>query len=551
MTAIADAPVGTAPAAGSPRHFAGTGTLLRLALRRDRVMLPVWVLMLGLSTASTTSRIDALYSTAAKRADLVRDTNGAGSTRALFGPAFDSSLGALTVWRTAGFLTVAAAILSVLLVVRHTREEEETGRQEALASGMVGRRAGLTSALITIAIANAGLTVLTTGSLAGEGGAGALAFGLAVGLIGMVFGGIAAIAAQLTENARLARGMAFGALGAAFVLRMAGDAAEDATEGSGHFLVWLSPLGWAEAVRPFADERWWALGLLAVAAAALVTVAYTLVARRDIGTGFWPSRPGPAAAGPALSGVYGLAWRLQRGSLIGWAVGFAFSGVILGSITDGADDIIGDSERAREIFERMGGQEGLADAFLAAMVSSLGLAAAVYTASSVLRLRGEETDQRAEPLLANAVGRLRWAGSHLVIAYLGPAVVLAVGGLALGIGYGAAAGDVAGELPPAVGAALAQLPAVWVLTGVAVFIYGLLPQLTSLTWGIVGAVVALGWIGPSVDVPQPVMNCSPFGHLPKLPGGDVSPTPLLWLTALSAVLLVAGLMGLRRRDMTS
>lgn len=552
MTTAADAPARPAPATtGSPRHFAGTGTLLRLALRRDRVMLPVWVLALGLTTASTTDRLDSLYGTPAERADLVRDTNGSGATRALFGPAFGDSLGALTAWRIAAFLAVAAAIMSVLLMVRHTREEEESGRQEALSSAMVGRRAGLTSALITVALGNAVLAVLITGALAGEGGAGALALGLSVGLAGMVFGALAAIAAQLTENARLARGMAFGALGAAFLLRMAGDAAQDASAGTTHVLVWLSPLGWAEAVRPFADERWWALGLLALLTAASTAVAYALVARRDVGTGFWPARPGPPSAGPALRGVYGLAWRLQRGALLGWTVGFAFAGVVFGSIADGVDDMVGDSENAREIFQRMGGQEGLAEAFLAAMVGILGLVSTVYTAGSVLRLRGEETGRRAEPLLSHAVGRLRWAGSHLVIAYLGPVVVLAVGGLALGLGYGAATGDVGGELLPALGATLAQLPAVWVLTGLAVLLFGALPQLTPVTWGVVGAVVAIGWIGPTVDLPQAVMNLSPFGHLPKLPGGDLTATPFTVLTALSAVLLTAGLAALRRRDLTS
>ncbi len=67
----------------------------------------------------------------------------------------------------------------------------------------------------------------------------------------------------------------------------------------------------------------------------------------------------------------------------------------------------------------MGGQSGLTDTFLAAMVGIMGLVAALYIVASVLRLNGEETSGRAEPVLANAVGRLRWAGGHLVIAFGG------------------------------------------------------------------------------------------------------------------------------------
>ncbi|GAA4663466.1 ABC transporter permease [Streptomyces youssoufiensis] len=550
MTAVADARI-AAPPKGSSRDLAGTGTLLRLALRRDRVMLPIWVLCLGLSASSTVSRLDSAYDTPQKRADLAADMNANGSTRALFGAAFDDSLGALTVWRVGAFLTVFAAIMSLLIVIRHTREEEETGRQEALSSGMVGRRAGLTSALITVGIANAAVTLLIAVSLAGEGGSGALALGLAVGLSGMVFGAIAAVAAQVTENARVARGLSAAAVGVAFVLRMGGDAAKDGSDGSSHVLVWLSPLGWAENARPYADERWWTLLLLAVLAVVAMGVAYTLAGRRDVGASFFASRPGPAAAGPGLSTVYGLAWRLQRGTLLAWVAGLAFAGAVFGGIADGADDFLGDSESTRDTFLRMGGQEGLTDAFLASMVGILGLVVTIHTASAVLRLRGEETDQRAEPLLSNAVSRVQWAASHLVVALLGPVVILAAGGLALGIAYGAASGDLGGQVPRVLGATLLQAPAVWVITSIAVFLFGVLPKFTAVTWGVVGFVVAIGWLGPAMELDQSVMNLSPFGHLPKVPGGDITATPFLWMLLVTVGLLAAGLAGLRRRDMSN
>jgi len=547
MTAVADARV-TGRARGSSRDLTGTGTLLRLALRRDRIMMPVWVLCLGLTASSTVGRLDSAYETPAQRTQLVQDMNGNGATRALFGTAFGDSLGALTVWRVGAFLTVFAAIMSLLIVIRHTREEEETGRQEALSSCVVGRRAGLTAALLTVAIANGAVTLLVAGGLAAQGGSGAVALGLAVGLSGMAFGGLAAVAAQLTESARLARGLSAAAVGVAFVLRMAGDAAEDGSKGSGHVLTWLSPLGWAEYARPFAAERWWALLLIAVLAAASISVAYSLAGRRDVGASFYATRPGPRAAGPFLKGVFGLGWRLQRGALAGWVAGFVFAGAIFGAISDGADEFLGDSDQTREIIERMGGAQGLNDAFLASMVGILGTILTVYSASSVLRLRSEETDQRAEPLLSNAVSRLRWAASHLVISYLGPVAVLAVGGLALGLGYGLAAGDVGGSLPRVLGAALSQVPAVWLVTSLTVLLIGVLPKYSAAAWGIVGWVVAIGWMGPALKVSQSVMNTSPFSHLPKLPGEHVTAAPFVWMLLLSAVLTAGGLVALRRRD---
>jgi ABC-2 type transport system permease protein len=378
-----------------------------------------------------------------------------------------------------------------------------------------------------------------TGGLAGQGATGALALGLGIAGVGMVFATMAAIAAQLTESARLARGLTSAVLGAAFVLRAAGDAGS--SDGSS-VLTWLSPLGWLENERPYAGERWWVLLLFAAAVLVQGVLAYTLAGRRDIGMSFLPTRPGPATGRLGSAGA--LAWRLQRGGVLGWSVGFFLAGVVYGGMTDGATDLVGDNDKAREIFQRMGGQSGLTDTFLAAMVGIMGLVAALYIVASVLRLNGEETSGRAEPVLANAVGRLRWAGGHLVIAFGGAALIMILSGLGFAVGYGK-------EIGPILGACLVQLPAIWVIGGLAVLLYGVLPQGAAAAWGVAGAALLIGWVGPALDLPQAVLDISPFGHLPKLPGGEMDWPPVLLLTALAAVLVAAGLTGLRRRDLST
>ncbi|MFC8090339.1 ABC transporter permease [Streptomyces sp. NPDC057301] len=524
---------------GGTRQLAGTGTLLRFALRRDRVMIPVWVAVNALMILSMPNTLENLYATPADRADLVQDTAANASFRALIGPVFGDSIGALTAWRVGVYAGALAAVLSMLLVVRHTRDEEESGRQELVASGMVGRRASLTAALLTAAVANAVLAVLVTAGLAGQGASGALAFGLGLAGVGMVFATLAAIVAQFTESARLARGLTAGLVGAAFVLRAAGDSASD--DGSSA-LTWVSPLGWLENLRPFAHERWWVLLLFAGATVVQGVVAYELAGRRDVGMSFLPARPGPAVGRLGTAGA--LAWRLQRGSVLGWSIGFFLAGVIYGGLTDGVADLVGDNDNAREIFQRMGGQSGITEAFLASMVGMLGLIAALYVVASVLRLHGEETSMRAEPILANAVGRLRWAAGHLVIAFAGSALIMLLAGLGFAVGYGK-------QLGPILGACLVQLPAVWVVGGLAVLLYGLLPRAAMAAWGVAGSILLIGWVGPALDVPQAVLDLSPFGHLPKLPGGGMEWGPVLALTGLAVVLVAGGLAGLRRRDMTT
>ncbi|MFF4540817.1 ABC transporter permease [Streptomyces aureus] len=540
MTATtAPAPDAFAARAGGSRPLAGTGTLLRFALRRDRVTMPLWIGVIALMVLSLPASLKSVYSTPAERADLARQMLANSSLRATYGPVFGDSLGGLTAWRIGGYAGVLAAVMSLIVVVRHTRDEEESGRQELVSAAMVGRRAPLTAALLAALVANGVLTVLVAGGLAGQGAAGALALGLAIGATGMVFATMAAIVAQFTQSARLAKGLTGGLVGAAFVLRAAGDSATD--DGSS-VLTWLSPVGWLENVRAFAAERWWVLLLFAAAVTAQGAAAYVLAGRRDVGMSFLPTRPGPATGRLGTAGA--LAWRLQRGAVLGWSLGFLAAGAAFGGITKGAADLVGGNAKTREIIERMGGQAGITDAFLAAMVSMLGMVAALYVISSVLRLHGEETSQRAEPLLAAAVGRLRWAGGHLVLAFGGTVLIMLLGGLGLALGYGSEYGAV-------LGACLVQVPAVWTLGGLAVLLYGLSPRIAPAAWAAAGLALLLGWIGPALDIPQPVMDLSPFGHLPRLPGGTMTWTPVVVLTTLAVALTAAGLAALRRRDLAT
>ncbi|MCM2391277.1 ABC transporter permease [Streptomyces sp. CWNU-1] len=502
-------------------------------------MLPVWVLVLAGVTISGAGTIESFYDTEAERAELLRSMTTNGSLRAMYGPLFSDSVGGLVAWRFGGFSALMAAVMSLLIVIRHTRDEEESGRQEMLSAAVVGRRAPLTAALLTALIANTGIALLIAIGLAGPGGsaAGALALGLSIGGIGMLFATMAALMAQLTESARLARGLTAAALGGAYALRAAGDAA---THAGSSPLTWLSPLGWAEHIRPFGATRWWVLALLAAAVLVQGALAYALAGRRDVGMSFLPTRPGPAAG--RLTTTTQLAWRLQRGALLGWAAGFLLAGLAFGSMADGAAELVGENEDAREIFQRMGGQSGLTSAFLAAIVGICAMVAALHVVSAVLRLHGEETAQRAEPVLANAVGRLPWAAGHLTIAFGGAIVILSCLGLGLAIGHG-------DQFGPILGAALAQLPAVWLLGSVAVLLYGVFPRAAAASWGVAGACLAIGWIGPALDLPSWVLDLSPFGQLPKLPGGSLEWAPILVLTALAIALTSVGLAGLRRRDL--
>ncbi len=509
-------------------------------------MIPAWVLSLGVIVVATMSSFGGLYDTAAKRASLAASMVGNTSLRALYGPLYSDSLGGLGAWRTIAFGTALAGLMGALVVVRHTREEEEAGRLELIGAGAVGRRAPLAAALLTAAVAALAATVVVTLCAVLQGVVGALALGLTFGVSALCFAAVAAVAAQLTASARAVRGIAGAVLGAAFLLRATGDG----TGPHGTSLpALLSPLGWVERVRPYAAERWWLLAAPVLLGLLLAAAAFALVARRDLDAAVLPGRgPGPAAAGPRLRGAFGLAWRLQRGAVYGWSIGYAVSGVALGALAKGAVQTVRGNRQLVDSFAHLGGSRDLTQSYLATIAATLGMVAAVFTVQAVLRLRGEEQGGRLEPVLAASVGRLRYAGAHLVVAGAGSVALMAVGGVTTGLGYGAAIGDPGGHLGSMLAAGLVQLPAVWLVSAFAVLLHGAAPRYALAGWSVVSLSVGLGLYGPLLGFTPWVLDLSAFAHVPKLPGATPTAAPLLWLAAGAAVLTAGGLAGLRRRD---
>jgi ABC-2 type transport system permease protein len=540
-TATLDRPHSPTHPAGS--NFSGTLSILRLYLRRDRITLPLWVLLLSVPLATVyIGSIQKVYPTEADRAGFAAAIMASPAQRALYGQVYNNSIGAVGIWK-AGMFHLLIAVAVILTVIRHTRADEETGRTELIDSTAVGRYASLTAALMLCFGAS-----IATGAIGAAGllstnipAAGSLAFGAALAGSGLVFTAVAAVAAQLSPSARVARGVAFAVLGTAFTLRAVGDA------GSGA-LSWLSPLGWSLQVRPYAGDRWWVLLLHLATTAVLTVVAYRLLAGRDVGAGLIAERAGRGTAAPALRNAYGLAWRLDRGAVLVWTVGLCLYGVLMGSVAHGIGDELGDNAVARDIVARMGGTSALEQAFLAVAFTMLGMVGAAFAVSLTLRLHQEEAAQRAETTLAGAVSRTRWLASHLIAALAGSAAAMLVAGMAAGLVYGIAANDVGGKLAVVVGTAAVQLPAVWLLSAVTLALFGLAPRFTPVAWGVLVAFIALYLIGSLAEFPQWVLDLEPFAHTPRVGGGDFTAVPLLWLLAIDATLIALGAMAFRRRD---
>jgi ABC-2 type transport system permease protein len=529
----------------------GTRELWRLAVRRDRIGLAAAVYVITAGVAGTAWALKRLYPTPAGRAALAATAGANPALRFLYGRLDGASLGSITTWRYGVWAGLFAALVAIFVVIRHTRSDEEAGRLELVGSAAVGRQAALVAALATAAAGVLAVSVLLclVLPLTGLPAAGSALLALGIGCCGLAFTGIAAAAAQLTSSARTARGIALAVLGVAFVLRGVGDSAPQTGASGPSWLSWTSPLAWIQLARPFAAQRWWVLALPLAACAAGTALAFALAAHRDQGAGLLPDRPGRATASAVLRGPFGLAWRLQRGALAGWAIGYAFIFAICGAAAKGIGQLFGTSTALEREFTRLGGQSAITNAYLAALMLLAGLAAAAYAISVILRLRTEETGGQAELVLATPTGRVRWALSHVAVAVAGAALLLAVAGVAAGLGYGLRTGSAGREVARLAGAAMGQLPSALVLTAVTVALFGLLPRASVAgAWTALGLVVVISLFGQALPLSHWVLDLSPFTHAPRLPGGTVTAAPLLWLCALALAASAAGLIGLRRRD---
>ncbi len=533
---------------GSGGSLTGVRQLARLAFRRDRIALPVWVYALAVIAASGGFGIKTVYKTARDRLSVAATVHRDPALSFLYGQLHGSSLGAIVAWRYLSYAALGAGLMTTFLVVRHSRADEESGRLELVGSTAVGRRAPLAVAMLVAAAASLILFVLTSALLAAGGlsPSGSVAFAAGELSCGLVFIGIAAIAAQVSETARGARGIAITVLAVAFLLRGVGDS------GGSHgltWLTWLSPIGWAEVVRPYAAERWWVLALPAATTTVGVLAAFWLAARRDHGAGLLQPRPGPATAGPLLAGPAGLAWRLQRATLAAWATGFLLFGIAIGVVGKSVGQLIGVSGAVDKVLRHIGGHAGLTNAYLAACMMLAALIAAGYAVSAVLRLRSEEAGNLGEPLLAGPVSRLRWAGSHLLVVLAGTVVIMFLSGLGFALGFGIATSDLSTQLPRLIEAGLVQIPAVLVVAAIAMAGVGLTPRGSGVVgWTALAVCSFVAVFGPALSLSQSVLDISPFTHTPKLPGGVLTATPLIWLSVIAVVLVAAGLIGLGRRD---
>jgi ABC-2 type transport system permease protein len=486
------------------------------------------------------------YPTPTDRIALVRSLGSSDALRLFYGKPYDLlTVGGYAAWRVAGVLSIFAGVWGLLAAVRALRAEEEAGRTELLLTGIVGRRGAYLAALAAIA---AGIALLWLATFLGLAAArlpvGGSAF-LALTIVSVVpvFVGIGALASQLAPTRRVAIELSCAALLVVFVLRVVAD-----TSAQLAWLRWLTPLGWAEELRPFTGGRPAVLLLPVGAGALLVAAAGSIALRRDVGTGVLATRERAAANLRLLSSPTAQALRGERASLAAWLIGSCFFAFIVGVISTSISSA-GLSAAVRRQLHKVAGVSIVTPAgYIGFTFLFFVLVLSLFACSQLAAARGAETDQQLEALFALPVSRRGWLAGRLLLA----AVAIAVIALATGVSAwaGAAVQHAGVTLPQMLAAGANCIPTALLFLGLGALVYAAVPRASAgISYGLVAVAFVWQLFGSVLGAPHWLLDLSPFRHVGLVPAQSFRAAAAAIMLVIAVAGASAALSVFRRRDL--
>ncbi|GEK89471.1 ABC-2 type transport system permease protein [Alkalibacterium putridalgicola] len=525
--------------------FAQTGRLFRFSLKKDWLKIFLWLLGAAFFVFVGVFAFVEVYGDPAEREAMAFAMQNP-AMEALFGRAVGENnytIGAMYTHMMTIMTFVLLAIMSILLVVRNTRSEEEDGILELIQAQPTGRVAHTTAAILLLVTTNILVLIISAGVLLAFGDSsmaleGALLTGTIYAGIGIFFGAVTLVTAQLSSNARGAMMLAFGVLGLSYVIRIIGD-------GSMPFLSWFSPLGLLYNTEPFVNNYWYPVFISLGISLLLIALALYLKQKRDMGSGLLPDRDGKRHASAFLKTPAGFVLDLIKTPLIVWTASMALLGISYGSVIGDVDSLLEGNDVVSQI---IAGQEGISmsEQFMAMILGVLGIISSIPAVQFLYRIHGEEKKGRLDKLIAGTHSRYVILGTFFILSALIAVFMQLV--TSLTFGGAAVVMDFDVDFVDVLLAGMGYVPAIFVMIGLGTLLLGWLPKLTSLAWLYLGFVFVNLYFGELFDFPEWLSNLSAFHYVPEIPIEDWSWTVFLSLTGAAIILSVIGFIGFRRRD---
>ena len=526
--------------------FQNTSLLTCLIWRRDRVRIPVWIISIAIITFIVALAYPSLFKSEVER-QLMAETMKNPAMIAMVGPGYgldNYHTGAIMAHEMLLFTAITVAIMNIMLTIRHTRHDEENGRIEMIRSLPVGKLANSASTLLVLTAANVCLGLIVGLGLSALGIEsmdlpGSLLYGAVLTVTGILFAAVTTLFAQLTETSRATTGYSFAFLGFAYLVRAIGDVSSET-------LALLSPLGLILRTQVYVNNYWWPIIITLLAAVVVTIIALWLNTIRDLEAGFISAKPGRKYASPLLLSPFGLMLRLEKTTLIGWAVGVFILGISYGSIFGDIDHFFQTSDLYQLLLPTIEGFS-LTDQFVAMLLSIMAMISAIPALLVVLKLRSEEKANRIEHLLARAVSRTKLMGSCIIIAVFTAVIMQVLSVLGLWIAAKAVM-EHPFQLGPVMQGAMYYLPSIWILVGLAALLTALTPKTTSLAWIYLGYTFFVVYLGGLLQLPEWMAKLTPFGYVPNVPMESWSTKAMLFWTLIASAIMGLGLYNYHNRD---
>jgi ABC-2 type transport system permease protein len=526
----------------------GLGTMLRFIVRRNRVRIAVWTIVLAGMIVLVIQSQHAAFPTQADReayAQIANTPAVAAMTGLPYAAATLGGILTIKIWMTNA---VALSLAVIFMVTRNGRAEEESGRTELLRAGALGRHAYTVANWIIVASFTVLVGLLCALGAISQGlpADGSLAMGASFVAVALVFLGVVAVAGQLAQTARGANSLAAGVLAVAYLVRAAADLGAEGETASP--LTWASPIGWGQQMRAYGENNWWPFALALVVAVVLCIAALALERRRDLGSGLLPDRRGARVASAVTRTSVGLVLRLQRAPIIGWTIGIVIGAAFFGAVATAMADLLANGNPLTEVF--IGQSADVLDGLLGYFAMANALLIAAFALQSADAIRADEMGGRTELQWTGVISRVRWALARILVPAVSSLALLALSGAILGASFGASVGDPS-QAGRFAAASLAYWPSMLVVIAFVVLCAGWIPRWAgAVSWAAYGLAVVISMFGELFGLPDWVINNTPFTAVPRVPN-EPSALPLVVLTVIAVAFTAIGLARLRSRDMAS
>lgn len=530
-------------------------------LRRDRIIATLWILGLVLFSLGIAAAYPNLFADSEAIASMAT-TLSSPPMIAMMGPVYPLVNGQLDpsklnpailfAQQCLMWIALAAAVMNIFFVNRYTRTDEELGRHEIIASLPVGRLTNGSAAIVTAFLINLMLAVLTGAALLvlnSHGGSlnGAFVIGFSIGTQGFVFAAITLIAAQIFSTASATAAVPFALLVFSYILRAFGDMQNALDKTTDNMFSFISPLGLGLKINAFYDNNWYPILILFAEGVIFAMIALAINTVRDVGSGIIPAKKGRAHASLFLQSPWGYVWRISRGSFVGWGVGLVALGASYGTVIGSVETFIKGNEILQRMIEQSASGTSAADltnGFVVIIASIMMMMTAIPLISTISRFHLEEQHGRLEQLFALPVSRHKLFAGFLFIALIQAVFYPLIYSLGM---YGVARQSTTAKT--LLEASFVYLPALLFMVGLTVLLVGIIPWIAKIIWLFLGYSYFVIFFGKLIpELPDFLPKLTPFGYISQIPVETFNRTPMIVLPVLAVIMMAAGFVGIRKRD---